>query len=82
MVFALVALPVYFSMVHRLLGMQLASAPDAVAAELFTQVVLDGVRLHADDRNPQFAQGDGRGTLSRGKRHAAGPRPRRRRAVK
>ena len=39
-VFALVALPVYFSMVHRLLGMQLAAAPDAAAAELFTQVVL------------------------------------------
>jgi TetR/AcrR family transcriptional regulator len=81
-VFALVALPVYFSMVHRLLGMQLAAAPDAAAAELFTQVVLDGVCVHADDLNPRVAQGNGRRTLRRGKRPAAGPRPRRRRALK
>lgn len=49
LVFALVALPVYFSMAHRLLGMQLANASDRSAADLFTRTVLDGVRVHADD---------------------------------
>jgi TetR/AcrR family transcriptional regulator len=77
-VFALIALPVYFSMVHRLLGMQLAAAPDSAASDLFTQVVLDGVRVHADDLNPRLAQGDGREILNRGKRQASKPRSRRR----
>jgi TetR/AcrR family transcriptional regulator len=44
LVFGLVALPAYFSIAHRLLGMQLASADDRAAADLFTQIVLDGVR--------------------------------------
>ncbi len=49
LVFALVALPAYFSMAHRLLGMQLAPPSDRTGADLFTRTVLDGVRVHADD---------------------------------
>jgi TetR/AcrR family transcriptional regulator len=49
LVFALVALPAYFSMAHRLLGMQLALPSDRTGADLFTRTVLDGVRVHADD---------------------------------
>jgi hypothetical protein len=49
LVFGLVALPAYFSMAHRLLGMQLPNISDRAAADLFTRIVLDGVRVHADD---------------------------------
>jgi TetR/AcrR family transcriptional regulator len=49
LVFGVVALPLYFSMAHRLLGLQLANASDRSAAELFTRLVLDGIRVHADD---------------------------------
>jgi AcrR family transcriptional regulator len=49
LVFALFALPTYFSMVHRLLGMRVAKASDRTAADLFTRIVLDGVRVHSDD---------------------------------
>jgi TetR/AcrR family transcriptional regulator len=44
LVFGLVALPAYFAMAHRLLGMHLADTSDRAAADLFTQIVLDGVR--------------------------------------
>lgn len=49
LVFGLVALPAYFSMAHRLLGMRLATTTDRAAADIFTKVVLDGVRVHAGD---------------------------------
>jgi TetR/AcrR family transcriptional regulator len=49
LVFGVVALPVYFSMAQRLLGLQLAKASDRSAADLFTRLVLDGIRVHADD---------------------------------
>jgi hypothetical protein len=49
LVFGLVALPAYFSMAHRLLGMPPANVSDRAAADLFTRIVLDGVRVHADD---------------------------------
>ena len=49
LVFGVVALPVYFSMAHRLLSLQLASASDRSAADLFTRIVLDGIRVHTDD---------------------------------
>jgi TetR/AcrR family transcriptional regulator len=49
LVFGLVALPAYFAMAHRLLGMHLAKASDRTAADLFTRIVLDGVRAHRDD---------------------------------
>lgn len=51
LVFGLVALPVYFSMVHRLLGTQPPDIPNHVVAELFSRIVLDGVRMHADEPN-------------------------------
>jgi TetR/AcrR family transcriptional regulator len=59
LVFGLVALPAYFSMAHRLLGMQLATASDRTAADLFTRIVLDGVRVHGDDL-PDSGSGRGR----------------------
>jgi TetR/AcrR family transcriptional regulator len=52
LVFGLVALPAYFSMAHRLLGMPLkppGNTRGRGAADLFTRMVLDGVRVHADD---------------------------------
>jgi TetR/AcrR family transcriptional regulator len=49
LVFALVAVPAYFSMAHRVLGMPIAGIPERAAADLFTRIVLDGVRVHADD---------------------------------
>ncbi len=49
LVFGLVALPAYFSMAHRLLGLQVADISDRAAADLFTRIVLDGLRVHADD---------------------------------
>jgi len=49
LVFGLVALPAYFSMTHRLLGFAGSTSSDRAAADLFTQLVLDGLRVHADD---------------------------------
>jgi TetR/AcrR family transcriptional regulator len=63
LVFALVALPVYFSMAHRLLGLRMAAVSDRSAADLFTRIVLDGVRVHADDL-----------ASTRGRRDVAAPR--------
>ena len=57
LVFGLVALPAYFSMAHRLLGMQLANASDRAATGLFTRIVLDGVRVHADDLGDHTPKG-------------------------
>ncbi len=47
--FALMALPAYFSMTVRVLGRALPEVPDRTMATLFTQLVLDGVRVHRDD---------------------------------
>lgn len=49
LVFGLVALPAYFSMTRRLLGVAVSTRSDRAAANLFTQLVLDGLRVHADD---------------------------------
>jgi TetR/AcrR family transcriptional regulator len=49
LVFALVALPAYFSLIHRVLGRRRAGVPDQASADLFTELVLDGVRQHGDD---------------------------------
>ena len=49
LVFGLVALPAYFSMTQRLFGFKPANTSDRAAADLFTQIVLDGLRVHADD---------------------------------
>jgi len=46
LVFGLVALPAYFSMAHRLLGMQQATISDRAAADLFIDIILDGVRAN------------------------------------
>jgi TetR/AcrR family transcriptional regulator len=76
LVFGLVALPAYFSMAHRLLGMHLAESSDRTAAELFTRLVLDGVRTHVDDL-PAQVKGGRRAAAPRGGRkprtHRAGP---------
>jgi TetR/AcrR family transcriptional regulator len=49
LVFGLVALPAYFAMAQRLWGLEVAATSDRTAADLFTQIVLDGLRVHADD---------------------------------
>jgi len=45
LVFALVGLPAYFSIAHRLLGLQFADISEKAAADLFTRIVLDGIRV-------------------------------------
>jgi TetR/AcrR family transcriptional regulator len=69
LVFGLVALPAYFSMAHRLLGMRLTTTSDRAAADLFTRIVLDGVRAHADDLGDHTTTG-GR-PLVNGRRRAS-----------
>ena len=49
LVFGLVALPLYFSMTQRLWNFRLTNTSDRAAADVFTQIVLDGLRVHADD---------------------------------
>ena len=49
LVFGLVGLPAYFSMAVRLWGFKVAATSEQTAADLFTQIVLDGLRIHADD---------------------------------
>jgi len=49
LVFGLISLPVYFSMVHRLLGTKQPDLSNQAVADLFSRIVLDGVRAHADD---------------------------------
>src|SRR5262245_39119268 len=49
LVFGIFALPVYFSMAHRLLHMRLADSSGRSSADLFTRTILDGVRVHGDD---------------------------------
>ena len=49
LVFGLVALPAYFSMAQRLWDFKLTSTSDQAAADVFTEIVLDGLRVHADD---------------------------------
>jgi TetR/AcrR family transcriptional regulator len=44
LVFGLASLPVYFSIVQRLLGLHLAQDVDQAPTQLFTDLVLDGVR--------------------------------------
>ena len=60
LVFALVAVPAYFSMAHRVLGMPIAGIPERAAADLFTRIVLDGVRVHADDSGARPPKGSRR----------------------
>jgi AcrR family transcriptional regulator len=49
-VFGLVALPAYFAMAHRLLGMKVTKAVDRTAVDVFTRLILDGVRRQGDDQ--------------------------------
>jgi len=44
LVFGLVALPVYFAIVSRLFGLDVAKQPDREVAAAFARLVLDGVR--------------------------------------
>ena len=44
LVFGLVALPVYFAIVSRLFGLDVAKQPDREVAAAFSRLVLDGVR--------------------------------------
>lgn len=57
LVFGLVALPAYFAMAHRLWGFQPLTTSDRAATELFTQIVLDGLRVHADDLGDRARSG-------------------------
>jgi TetR/AcrR family transcriptional regulator len=70
LVFGLAALPAYFSMAHRLLGMRLAEASDRTAIDLFTRIALDGVRVHGDDL-PATALETGRAAVGRRRGNAS-----------
>ncbi len=48
-VFGLIALPVYFAMAQRLLGSTSTKVADRTLADTFTQLILDGIRLHGDE---------------------------------
>ena len=48
LVFGLVALPAYFAMAHRLLRTRHMSVSDRAATDLFTEIVLDGVRANGN----------------------------------
>ena len=49
LVVALVALPAYFALVDSLLGVKRSDRSDDNTVDLFTRLILDGVRQHADE---------------------------------
>jgi TetR/AcrR family transcriptional regulator len=49
LVVALVALPAHFALVNSLLGVKLAGESEGDTVDLFTRLILDGVRMHADE---------------------------------
>ena len=49
LVFGMVALPSYFSIVSRLFGLDFVKQPDREVAASFARLVLDGLRPHAPD---------------------------------
>jgi TetR/AcrR family transcriptional regulator len=51
LVVALVALPAYFSLVDSLLGVERSAGSDDNTLDLFTRLILDGVRVHANEPN-------------------------------
>ena len=51
LVVALVALPAHFALVDSLLGVKRGDGSDDNTVDLFTRLILDGVRLHADEPN-------------------------------
>ena len=53
LVVALVALPAYFALVDSLLGVKRSDGSDDNTVDLFTRLILDGVRRHADEPTPR-----------------------------
>lgn len=51
LVVALVALPAHFALVDSLLGVKRGDGSDDNTVNLFTRLILDGVRLHANEPN-------------------------------